>query len=270
MKLPEGRNTSQSARRTLSILDYLANNAGSEGLTLGELASGMEMNKSTLLRLLATLQDFDLVERDPKDERYRLGLKTLQLAEACLASMYLRRIAAPFLTALMEATRETVHLVIYDNAEVVYIDKVDSPNMIRVVSRVGMHMPAHSTAVGKALLAYLPATAFQDVVSRGLRARTPHTLTDAQALQAALEEARACGYAYDDEENEMEVRCVAAPIFDHSGRAVAAISISGPTSRVTLERVEELGLRVKGSAEGVSERLGYRRVAGEKLLTRSI
>ncbi len=270
MNLPEGRNTSQSARRTLSILDYLCNHAGSQGLSLTELASGLQMNKSTLLRLLATLQDFDLVERDAKDECYRLGLKTLQLAEACLSSMYLRRIASPFLVELMEATGETAHLVIYDNGEVVYIDKVDSPNVIRVVSRVGMHMPAHSTAVGKALLAHLPLSALHEVLARGLHQRTAHTLTDPRIFQQRLEEIRTRGYAFDDEENEPEVRCVAAPLFDHSSKVAAAISISGPTHRVTLERLEHLGLTVKGIAERISERLGFRRSSVEKILTTSL
>ncbi len=270
MKVAEGRNTSQSARRTLSILDYLSTHAGSQGLSLAELAHGMTMNKSTLLRLLATLQDFDLVEKDQKDETYRLGLKTLQLAEACLSSMYLRKIVSPFLIEAMEATRETAHLVVYDSGDVVYIDKIDSPNMIRVVSSVGMHMPAHSTAVGKALLAYLPPSAFEEVLAKGLHSRTSNTLTDAQALQHELAKIRSQGYAFDDEENEPEVRCIAAPLFDYSSHSVAAISISGPTSRITPERVEHLGILVKEIAERVSERLGFRGTNTNKILTTSL
>jgi DNA-binding IclR family transcriptional regulator len=257
VELPEGRNTSLSVRRALSILDYLSDSASSPGLSLTELASGLEMNKSTLLRLLATLQEFDLIERDPQNDCYRLGLRTLHWAEACLSSMQLRRIAAPFLYQLMEITRETIHLVTYENGEVVYIDKVDSPSMVRIVSRIGMHMPAHSTAVGKALLAYLPATAFQEVVARGLPARTPHTLTSPSALQQNLAEVSRRGYAIDDEENEPELRCVAAPIFNHLGYAIAAVSISAPTHRVTSARAEELGPLVRRTAEHISERLGF-------------
>lgn len=258
VEMPEGRNSSLSVRRALSILDYISDHATSQGLSLSDLAAGLAMNKSTLLRLLATLQEFHLIERDAQNDCYRLGLRTLHWAEACLSGMQLRRIAAPFLHQLMETTRETIHLMTYENGEVVYIDKVDSSNALRVVSRVGMHMPAYSTAGGKALLAYLPASVFNEVVARGLLQRTPQTIITSQELQQDLETTCRRGYAIDDVENELEVRCVAAPIFDHQGYAVAAISISGPTHRVTPERVEELGKLVSNVAEKLSQRLGFR------------
>ncbi|HEY3993302.1 MAG TPA: IclR family transcriptional regulator [Ktedonobacteraceae bacterium] len=258
MELPDGRNASLSVRRALTIVDYLSEHGTQAGLSLAELADGLDMNKSTLLRLLAALQEFDLIERDLQSECYRLGLRTLHWAEACLASMQIRRIAAPFLVRLMETTRETIHLVTYENGRVVYIDKVDSPNTLRIVSRVGMHMPVHSTAVGKALLAYLPATAFDEVIARGMISRTARTLTSPQALLENLQEIRQRGYAIDDEENELEVRCAAAPIFDHLGYALAAVSISGPIHRVSLERLEELGRQAKQTADQISERLGFR------------
>jgi IclR family acetate operon transcriptional repressor len=256
--LPDSRNASLSVRRALTIVDYLSEHATQAGLSLADMAAGLQMNKSTLLRLLATLQEFDLVERDPRNECYRLGLRTLHWAESCLGSMQIRRIAAPFLATLMETTRETIHLVTYENGRVVYIDKVDSPNTLRIVSRVGMHMPAYSTAVGKALLAYLPASAFNEVVARGLTPRTTHTLASPQALLSNLQEISRRGYALDDEENELEVRCAAAPIFDHQGYAIAAVSISGPIHRVSRERLEELGLQARQTSEQISERLGFR------------
>ncbi len=258
MDLPASRNASLSVRRALTIVDYLSEHGTQAGLSLTDLADGLQMNKSTLLRLLTTLQEFDLVERDPRNECYRLGLRTLHWAESCLGSMQIRRIAAPFLATLMETTRETIHLVTYENGRVVYIDKVDSPNTLRIVSRVGMHMPAHSTAVGKALLAYLPASAFNEVVERGLTPRTPRTLTSPQALLHNLQEVRQQGYALDDEENELEVRCAAAPLFDHQGNAIAAVSVSGPIHRVSSERLEALGLQARQTAEQISERLGFR------------
>jgi DNA-binding IclR family transcriptional regulator len=258
LDLPDVRNASLSVRRALTIVDYLSEHATPAGLTLTELADGLAMNKSTLLRLLAVLQEFDLIERDARGECYRLGLRPLHWAEACLASMQIRRIAAPFLLDLMETTRETIHLVTYENGRVVYIDKVDSPHTLRIVSRVGMHMPAYSTAVGKALLAYLPTAAFDEVVTRGLAPRTPRTLTSPQTLQRELEVVRQRGYALDDEENELEVRCAAAPVFDHLGNATAAVSISGPIHRVSLERLGQLGLQARQTAEQISARLGFR------------
>ena len=259
MEGQEARNNSSSVRRALSILDYLSDHAEGRGLTLADLARGLDMNKSTLLRLLSPLRDYGLVDQDPETERYRLGLRTLHWAQACLASLQLRSVAVPLLQALMEASRETVHLVVWDHGEVVYVDKVESPNTIRMFSRVGVRMPAYCTAVGKAFLAHLPEAAFDEVVARGLAPRTTNTLTTPEALRQDLERIRVRGYSIDNVENEPEVRCVGAPVFDHAGRVVAAMSVSGPTSRVTLDRVEELGRLVKRTAEGVSERLGYRR-----------
>lgn len=261
MEPQEQRNNSSSVRRALSIVDYLGEHQDLRGLSLAELARGVSMNKSTVLRLLAPLRDFGLVELDADTERYRVGLKALQWGQACLSGLQLRSIAAPHLHDLMEASRETVHLVIYDHAEVVYVDKVESPNTIRMFSRIGLRMPAYCTAVGKAFLAYLPEPAFEEVVARGLAPRTPNTLASPEALRQDLERVRVRGYSVDDVENEPEVRCVGAPVFDHSARVVAALSVSGPASRVTPERIEELGRLVKRAAEEISERLGFRRGA---------
>lgn len=261
MEGQEARNNSSSVRRALSILDYLSDHAEGRGLALADLARGLDMNKSTLLRLLAPLREYGLVEQDTETERYRLGLRTLHWAQAFLAGIQLRSVAAPLLQELMEASHETVHLVVYDHGDVVYVDKVESPNTIRMFSRVGVRMPAYCTSVGKAFLAHLPQTALDEVLARGLAPRTPNTLTTPEALRQDLERIRARGYSVDDVENEPEVRCVGAPIFDHAGRVVAAVSISGPTSRVTPDRVEELGRMVQRTAEGVSERLGFRRAS---------
>lgn len=258
---PQERNNSSSVRRALSIVDYLGQHGDARGLTLAELARGVAMNKSTVLRLLAPLRDFGLVELDGQTERYRVGLKALQWAQSYLSGLQLRNAAAPYLHDLMEASRETVHLVVYDHGEVVYIDKVESPNTIRMFSRIGGRMPAYCTAVGKAFLAHLPESALDEVVAKGLTARTPNTITSPEALRLDLERVRVRGYSIDDVENEPEVRCVGAPIFDHSARVVAALSVSGPTTRVTPDRVEELGRLVKRAAEGISERLGFRREA---------
>lgn len=267
MELPEGRNTSLSVRRALGVVDYLSNNGGTRGLSLTEIATGLKVNKSTLFRLLVTLQEFDLVEKDPETECYRLGLKTLHWAEACLSGIQLSRIASPFLHKLMETTQETVHLAMYDKGEVVYIDKVDSPHSIRMVSHIGAHMPAYSTSMGKVFLAHLPESNLDEVVARGLRPRTTNTLTTAQALRKNIEEVRLRGYAVDNEENEPEVRCVGAPIFDHRLRIVAAISVSGPAMRMPLEQVEQLGQAVKQSAEEISKHLGFRRTPARDGLT---
>lgn len=252
------RNASASVRRALSILDFFGDRTDTRDISLADLARGTGINKSTLLRLLAPLREYGLIDQDAETERYRLGVKTLYLAQACLNSLQLRTIAAPFLYELMEASRETIHMVVYDRGQVVYVDKVESPNTIRMYSRIGGRMPAYCTSVGKAFLAYLPESALDEVVARGLTARTANTLTTVEALRQDFEEIRRRGYSIDDVENEPDVRCVGALIFDSFGRPVAAISISGPTIRVTPERVPELGRLVKRTAEQISQRLGFR------------
>jgi IclR family transcriptional regulator, acetate operon repressor len=265
MDLPD-RNNSLSVRRALSVLEYLALDSDARGRSLSELARGVALNKSTLVRLLAPLRDHGLVEQETDTERYRLGPKTLFWAQAYLAHLDLRSIAAPILYQLMVATRETVHLVVYDHGEVIYIDKVESPNKIRMFSQIGLRMPAYCTAVGKAFLAYLPETAFDEVAAKGLLRRTPNTLSTPQDLRVDLERIRQRGFSIDDIENEDEVRCVGAPIFDYAGSVVAAISISGPATRVTHELVPELGRQVKGAAEQISQRLGFRKSRFSSLL----
>lgn len=259
MDVPEQRNNSLSVRRAVTILEFLARQADARGRSLAELAAGTGLNKSTLLRLLAPLREHGLADQDSGTERYRLGPTTLFWAQAYLSTLDLRSVAAPSLYQLMQTTRETVHLVVYDHGEVVYIDKVESPNTIRMFSQVGRRNPAYCTAVGKAFLAYLPEAAFDEVVARGLSHRTDNTRTTPEALRTDLELVRQRGYAVDDIENEPEVRCVGAPIFDYSGRVIAAASVSGPATRVTGERVPELGRVVKGATEKISERLGFRR-----------
>lgn len=252
------RNASSSVRRALSILFFLAENANERGWALSELADALEMNKSTLLRLLAPLRDFDLIYQDRETIRYRLGPGTLRLAQGFEAGTQLQKLAAPYLQALMEQSGETVHLVIYDNGEVIYIDKYETPSTVRMYSRVGGRMPAHCTGVGKAFLAHLPESELAKVIARGLTPRTPNTITNADELRRDLEAIRQRGYSIDDIENEPEVRCVGAPVFDHTGSVVAAISIAGPASRVTEARLSELGRRVKETAEQISGLLGFR------------
>lgn len=264
MGLPQTRNSSASVRRALSILDYLSTHADERGLTLAKLAQGTQINKSTLLRLLAALGEFGLVTKASETERYRLGVKVLQWSSAYLANMQLSTVAAPYLRQLMEASGETAHLAEVDDYQIVYLDKVESLRSMRLVSRIGGHNPLYCTAAGKALLASLPAAVFNEVVRRGLTPRAGNTLTTPEALQEDLARIRSRGYAIDNEENEPGVRCLGAAIFNHSGSPVAAISVSGPITRLTPDRFDELGQLVKHMAEEISRHLGHQ-VIGSSL-----
>jgi DNA-binding IclR family transcriptional regulator len=253
------RNNSASLRRALSILLRIGEDSpDGRGHTLAGLAGDLDLNKSTLLRLLAPLCEARLVEQVPETGRYRLGWRTAQLGSAYLEQADLPGIARDVLRGLTGQTRETVHLVLADLPDVVYVGKVDSPQPVRMFSRIGTRQPAYCTAVGKAILAHATDSAVQAVVDAGLPARTPRTHTTAAALRADLAAVRARGYAVDDVENEPEIRCVAAPIFDHDGAVTSAVSVSAPASRLSPGQVPGLGGLVIAAADEISRRLGAR------------
>lgn len=247
------RNQSASLRRALGLLACVRDRGG---VGLGELARELSISKSTVLRLAAPLVEADLLARDEESGRFRLGSGALRLGQAYLSRLDLRSVAAARCQALMRAARETVHLVVYDPPHVVYVDKVENEANVRMASRVGSRAPAYCTGVGKAILAWLPQPALDDVLAAGLSARTPHTITDPGRLRAELAKVRQRGYAVDDRENEADVRCVAAPIFEHTGTVAAALSVSGLSSRITIARVRELGPLVADAARQISLELG--------------
>ncbi|MFB4277126.1 IclR family transcriptional regulator [Nonomuraea sp. MTCD27] len=234
------------------MLDHVR---GHSGLSLTQLSEAVGLSKSTVLRLTVPLVEARLLDRDRRTGTYRLGHGTLRLGQAYLATLDLRAVAAEESHRLMSEVRETVHLVVYDPPHVVYIDKVENEANVRMASRIGSRGPLHSTAVGKAILAWQPEEILAELV---LEPRTRRTITDVERLRAELAHIRRRGYAVDDRENEPEVRCVAAPIFNHDDAVTAAVSVSGLTSRITAARVRELGPLVAGAAARISRKLGGR------------
>ncbi|MEV0401100.1 IclR family transcriptional regulator [Actinoallomurus sp. NPDC050550] len=251
------RNSSSSLRRALAILLFLAEDHGHPpGTTLAELSTGLQLSKSTVLRLIAPLRDVRLVDQDPESGRYHLGPQNALLGQLYLERLDIRRAVAPFLHELAGRIGETVHLLTFDPPEIVYIDKVESPKPVRMHSRIGSRQPAYCTATGKVFLAHSTDEVFAKVVAEGMPARTSNTITGPERLRAELEAVRRHGYAIDDVENEEGIRCVAAPIFDHRGAVTTAISVSGPASRVTLDRVAEIGGLLVTTTKSISEHLG--------------
>jgi DNA-binding IclR family transcriptional regulator len=251
------RNQSTSLRRALAVLTHVRDHAGAgRGVSLSQLAEALELSKSTVLRLAAPLVEAGLLARDRETGRYRLGHGALHLGQAYLSTLDLRAVAGEEARRLMRAAGETVHLVVYDAPHVVYVDKVENEANLRMASRIGSRAPAYCTAVGKAILAWLPDDAVEQVVSAGLPPITAHTITDREALVRELARIRARGYAVDDRENEPEVRCIGAPVFDHTDTVAAALSVSGLTSRITTARVRELGPRVAQAGLAISRALG--------------
>ena len=254
-------NLVQTIERASSILDILGQS--SQGISIRELSAKLKLPKGTSHRLLSSLSYFGYVRQDPKTKDYFLGLKLMELGQLILSQLDLRKEAEPFLRDLAERTQETVHLVFLDRNEIVYIDKVETDQNLsglRMASKIGLRNPAHSCAVGKVLLSHFSEEELnQFIKEKGLQKRTENTLTDPVRLKEHLKSVQRQGYAIDDEENEKGIRCVAAPIYNEAGRAVAAISISGPAFRVTKKMIQEsLKKEVMETALKVSQRLGFR------------
>lgn len=248
--------TIQSVDRALKILDILSTRKEGYGVT--ELSVKLPLNKTSVYRMLSTLVQHGLVEQDPETERYKMGYKVLEWSSRLLDSLDLRTEAKPYLRELEQLTNEVIHLVIYDRGEVVYIEKLEGNETLRMHSKVGNRAPMHCTGVGKVILAHLPVAEAAQIIERyNLAAHTRYTITDKDTLYEHLQIVRAQGYALDLQENELGINCIAAPIFDHSGKVVSALSISGPAMRMTDERIETLKETVIETGKKISRRLGY-------------
>ncbi|MGA8113352.1 MAG: IclR family transcriptional regulator, partial [Actinocatenispora sp.] len=256
---PQARNQSSSLRRALAILAHVERHGGGRGVSLSDVAIALSLNKSTILRLAAPLQEAGLLTRDAETGRFRLGLGALHLGQAYLSTLDLRTVAAERLRALQRGSQQTCHLVVYDGTQVVYIDKVENEANVRMGSRVGSRAPMYCTAVGKAILAWLDEPVVDAVVDAGLPAVTAYTITAPDRLRTELERIRQRGYSVDDRENEVDVRCVAAPIFDHEDRVVGALSVSGLSSRMTPATIHEVAPLVARTGRQISRELGSAR-----------
>lgn len=252
----EKENIVKSVSRALHIIDIVSSKK--DGLGVTEIAKQMDINKSSVYRILSTLARYGYIEQDEETERYKLGYKFLEMSSKLLESIDLRAEAKPYLRELEKATNEVVHLVVYDQGEVIYIEKLEGTETLRMHSKVGKRAPMHCTAVGKAILAHLPLSVVLDILERkGMPQHTDHTITDKEMFLHELAVVRQKGYALDLEENEYGIRCIAVPIFDHSGNVIAAVSVSGPTIRMTDERIEQLQAHMRHIGKQISARLGY-------------
>lgn len=233
------KNPIQVADRLFQTIEVLAE-SGPTGLM--DLAGRLELNKSTVHRILNSLIYMGYVKQNAETSKYSLTFKIWDLANQLLTQNDILDSARPHLKELVAKCGETVHLVQIDGLKAVYIDKVESQmNSVRMVSKVGKSIPLYCSGVGKALLAQMDPTDTKAIWdSSDIVAFTPHTITSFKELQESLEQVRKQGYALDDEENELGVRCIAACIKDYKGKPKYAFSISAPTGRMSDERIAEL------------------------------
>ena len=252
----EGRN--QSLKRALTLLQRLAEAPG--GMQLTDLSYQLGMPVATVHRLLATFEELDFVEQDSEQGLWYVGLNAFTVGNAFLNRRDFVAIARPHMHALVDQCGETVNLGVIDDGEVVFISQVESPEVMRMIVRLGSRSPIHASGVGKALLAGMPEHRVARILERrGLKRFTERTLDNPAALHAELERTRRRGYSLDDEEHAVGLRCVAAAIFDENAQALAAISLSGPKARIVDDRLGELGQAIRQTAAEITAALGGRK-----------
>ncbi|MFI1196404.1 IclR family transcriptional regulator [Micromonospora sp. NPDC020750] len=240
---PTGRSGVQSLQRAFDLLEHLADAGGEMGLS--QLAAVAGLPQPTIHRLIRTLVEMGYVRQQPS-RRYALGARLIRLGDT--ANRYLGQRARPVLADLVAATGETANLATLDGDRVVYLAQVPSPHAMRMFTEVGRRVLPHCTGVGKALLAQLPATEAHGILARtGMPAMTEHTITDLAEFDRELDRVRAAGYAIDEGEQEVGVRCVAAPVL--GAPMMTALSVSGPEGRLTRQAAERIAPALCSAAE---------------------
>jgi IclR family transcriptional regulator, KDG regulon repressor len=253
---PSERYRIQVIDRAAQILDCFG--FDHQELSVSEIGAKTALHRSTAHRILMALEYNDLIQQNPATGKYRLGIKLFRLGHQAVSHLDLREICRPFLTRIMNETKETVHLAVLDDNQVLYLDKVEGPHALRMPSRVGRHIPTYCTSLGKAMLSCLDEQEVKRIL--GKQAFTTYTANTIKNVEQLLADARAVrkrGYAVDNEEIEIGLRCVGAPIKDYTGAMVGAISVAAPSARLSSQKIATVGRLVVTTAEEISEKLGY-------------
>ncbi|GLI37526.1 IclR family transcriptional regulator [Geobacter hydrogenophilus] len=247
----------QAVDHALDLLEQFHEDVDELGVT--ELSKRLKLHKNNVFRLLATLESRGYIEQNRVTENYRLGLKTLELGQTFIKQMGLLRQSRPVLEWLVKECNETAYVAILKEQSIVYLDVVETDLTVRVVPRVGSRLPAYCTAAGKVQIAYMPDEELDAFFpTKELKPYTPNTITDRDVLRKHLKEVAEQGYAIDNEELDLGVRCAGAPIRDYTRRIIGAVSLSGPSMRFTDERMaKELIPLITQAADEISMKLGY-------------
>ena len=252
---PQGTYKVQALDRAFAVLDLLGESDTPQGLA--QVASSLQLHKSTAHRFLMVLEKHRMVERTVGG-KFRLGLRLFDLGNRAIEQYDLRERAQPHLRRLVAETEETAHLCILEGAHVIYIDKIEPARSVRMITRIGASNPVHCTSVGKAMLAFLPEERITDILGRLRFERfTNRTISTVEALRAEIEKTRRRGYAVDDEEFEEGLRCIAVPVLDAQRLPVAAVSVSGPSFRVTAQKLPSIANHLLQCVRGISVDMGF-------------
>jgi DNA-binding IclR family transcriptional regulator len=246
----------RSVAHALDVIEEFYGDADELGVT--DLSKRLKLHKNNIFRLLATLESRGYIEQNKATENYRLGVRSLQLGQAYVGRMGLLRQARPIMEALVKQCRESSYVAVVRRGGMVPLDSVDADQPVRLVSQIGELLPLHCTAPGKVHLAFESEDELKSRLSDGLKKYTPSTITERPALVQQLRVVTEKGYAVDTGEYVEDVRSIAAPIKDYTGRVVGALAVSGPAYRLTNDRLQKemAPLVVKAGAE-LSSRLGH-------------
>lgn len=253
MKDPNDYNV-RAVERALQILECFDDNHPERGIS--EIAEEIGLHKATTHRILTTLLNSGYIERAADGQRYRLGLRLSDLGFKVMRRMNLRQEALPLVRELSQELGETCDLSVCDHGRVYYLDVIQSRHALTVSAMPGQRLPLHSTASGKMLLAHLPEDEIDRVFEGSLRAYTPNTITVPEQLRAQLALIRERGYSVDNEEYEIGIWATSAPIFNHAGKVLAAVSVLSPTSRINPERSDEIIRLLVETTRAISRRMG--------------
>lgn len=227
-------------------------------LSLAHISSEMNMSKSTLHGIISTLVDVKFLVQEQDTGRYWLGTRLFEIGSAIFSQWNVRNVAYPFIQRIVAEVEETVHMGILDDYEVLYINKLEASNSIRIVTDIGSRIPSHCTGLGKALLSGLSSFELLCMVkAKGQQKYTESTITSHEKLWQELELVRERGYALDEQEFAEGLRCIAVPIFDHAGSIIAALSISGPVSRMRGDKLEHHRSSLQKATAEISAQMGY-------------
>jgi len=242
-------------QRGLRLLSLFA--ATEKGLSATEIAKLSALPASTVHRFLANLESAGFLNYDGNGT-YQLGIACVSLGQVARGQLDIRRVSLPHLQELNRRTRETVHLTVRHALSAVYVEKLDSFEPLRIHSRIGAAVPLYCTAVGKVLLAYMPEAELEKILDQlEMKRLTENTVGNLQELQTQLQRVRKNGYACDLEEHEAHIRCIAAPIWDHTGSVNASLSVTGPAVRMSSARLRQIAPLILEIGRKISEELGY-------------
>lgn len=251
----QNRYSITAIEKALDVIEALAEH---KSLNLIEMSKILEQPKSSLYRIITTLENRNYITRNDGDGKYCLSYKMLFITMNLMENNSLRNAATPIMNELVEKYGDTVNLGVLSDVSVIYVEIIEGTYSLRMSETVGSRSPFHATAIGKAITAHLPLEEVNNMIeTQGLTQVTPNTVQDYDIFINELNQTKQQGYSLDDEEVVLAARCIAAPIFDLSGKVVAAISLSGASQRFSDEKIPKIANDVKNAADRISKKLGF-------------